>query len=169
MLVGVSTAIISIAVVGSIAFIVSIDLRVGNQKPPSNESGLCFPGEKIWSGLLWSIEQRTDTGKTQFIGSHLESLFVHLLAIDLDLCFLDLCLAKCIEVFRHLFGGTFNAICIVAVKTGIGLIFSSAATTTAANRVDGVEIYKHRAVLDLDVNFSSVRQLQHSSRCSPAW
>ena len=44
--------IISIVVVGSIAFIVSIDLRVGNQKPPSNESGLCFPGEKIWSSSI---------------------------------------------------------------------------------------------------------------------
>src|SRR6266498_108049 len=167
MLVGVSTAIISIAVVGSIAFIVSIDLRVENQKPPSNESGLCFPVEKIWSGLLWAIEQGSYTGKTQFVGPHLEPLFVQLLAVDLDRCFLDLRLAKGVEVFLQFLGSFFDAGCEVPVMEYVA--FNRSLTALTAHRVDGVELYKHGAVLDLDVDLSSVRQVQHSSRRESFW
>ena len=144
---------------------VSIDLLVQNQKPPSGESGFCFSGEKIWS--VSAIEQGTYTGKTQFVGSHLEPLFVQLFAVDLDLCLLDFRCAKGVEVFRHLFGGTFNAICIIAVDAGIGLIFSSAATT--ANGVDSVELYELRVVPNFDIDLSSIRQLYYRARGESFW
>src|SRR3954447_17876410 len=121
---------------------VSIDLLVENQKPPSGEGGFCFSSKKIWS--VWVIEQWAYTGKTQFIRSHFEPLFVQLFAVDRDLGLLDFRCAKGVEVFCHLFGGSFNAVCIAAVKAGVGLIFSSAATT--ANGVDGVELYELRVV-----------------------
>jgi hypothetical protein len=35
---------------------VSIDLLAENQKPPSGESGFCFPGEKNWSYLFMPIK-----------------------------------------------------------------------------------------------------------------
>ena len=128
-------------------------LLVENQKPTSGESGFCFPGEKIWS--VWAIEQGAYTGKTQFVWPHLEPLFVQLLAVDLDLGLLYFRCAKGVEVFRHLFGGSFNASCIIAVEAGVGLIFASAATTTA-NGVDSVELYKLGVVANFDIDLSSI-------------
>ena len=96
-------------------------------------------------------------GKTQFIGPHLEPLFVQFLAVDLDLCLLDFRCTEGVEVFRHLFSGSFNAICIIAVEAGVGLILSSATLTT--HRIDRVELYKHGAVLNFDVDLPPVSQL----------
>jgi len=132
-----------------------IDLLVQNQKPPSNESGFCFPGEKIWSDLFVSIKQRPHTSKTQFVGSHFEAFSVQALAVDLDCRFLNLRFAKGIEVLFKFLGSFFNTGGKAATLEGVALAQSFATFTT--RRIDGVELYESGAILNFDVELSRIR------------
>jgi hypothetical protein len=136
---------------------VLIDLMMEKQKPLSNENGFCCPSKNGWELLAFPqiiAKCVVDASKSQFVWSHLEAFRVQALAIDPNRCFVDLCLAISMEVLFQLPGSIFYTGSKVSITERF--TFNPSPPTPATHCVDGVELYKHRAIPDFDMEVSSI-------------